>query len=68
MFLMDIDGVVEAVKVTGRGGLGMEGVWEVFALVRDSFVVEQAEVTSDEYLDLFTRYDKTVCLCLKYVF
>ena len=66
MFLMDMDGVVQAVKVTGRGGLGMKGVWEVFNLVRDSFVVEEAEVTSDEYLDLFTRCNKTVCLCLMY--
>ena len=69
MFLMDMDGVVvQAVKVTGRRGLGMERVCEVFNLVRDSFVVEEAEVTSDEYLDLFTRCNKTVCLCLMYVF
>ena len=54
--------------MTGRDGLGMEGVWEVFDLVRDSFVVEEAEVTSDKYLDLVTRYNKTLCLCLIYAF
>ena len=53
MFLMDMDGVVQAVEVTGGGDLGMEVVWKVFDLVRDSFAVEEAEATSD----LFTRYN-----------
>ena len=49
MFLVDMDVVVQAVNVNGGGRLGMEGVWEVFDLVRNSFAVEDAEDTSDEY-------------------
>ena len=40
MFLVDREGVVQAVKVTGRGGLGIGGVGEVLDLVRESFAVE----------------------------
>ena len=40
MFLVDKEGVVQAVKVTGRGGLGIGGVGEVLDLVRESFSVE----------------------------
>ena len=31
MFLVDMDGVVQAVKVTGRDGLGVGGVGDAFA-------------------------------------
>ena len=34
---MDMEGVVQAVNVTGKGGLGVGGVWDVLDLVRDAF-------------------------------
>ena len=40
MFLVDKEGVVQAVKVTGTGGLGVVGVGEVLDLVRESFTAE----------------------------
>ena len=40
MFLVDKEGVVQAVKVTGRDGLGVEGMGEVLDLIKDSFAVE----------------------------
>ena len=40
---------MQAVKVTGRDGLGVEGMGEVLDLIRDSFAVEveteEAEIT-----------------------
>ena len=43
MFLVDLDEVVQAVKVTGRDGLGVGGVGgvgEVLDLIRDAFAEE----------------------------
>ena len=40
MFLVDMEGVVQAVKVTGRDGLGVGGVGEVLDLIRDAFAEE----------------------------
>ena len=40
MFLVDMEGVVQAVKVTGTGGLVVVGVGEVLDLVRESFTAE----------------------------
>ena len=39
MFPVDMEGVVQAVKLTGKGGLGVGGVGDVLDLVRDSFTV-----------------------------
>ena len=43
MFLVDRKGVVEAVKVTGKGILGFRGVGEVLDLAREAFAVEETE-------------------------
>ena len=40
MFLVDTEGVVNALKLTGKGGLGVGGVGDVLDLVRDSFTVD----------------------------
>ena len=44
MFLVDMEGVMQAVKVIGRDadGLGVGGVGEVLDLIRDAFA-EEAE-------------------------
>ena len=42
MFLVDRDGVVQAVKVSGRGGLGVGGLEqldEAWKLIKDSFTM-----------------------------
>ena len=38
--LVDMEGVVQVVKVTGRNGLGVGGVGEVLDLIRDAFAEE----------------------------
>ena len=50
VFLVDMEGVVQAIKVTGKGGLGVGGVGDVLNLVRDSFTgdVETEDVDSCE--------------------
>ena len=40
MFFVDMDGLVQAVKVTGRGGIGVGEMEEVLDQVRESFTVE----------------------------
>ena len=48
MFLVDKEGVVQVVKVTGRGGLGVGGVGEVLDLAREAFAVEKTEDKVEE--------------------
>ena len=47
MFLVDMEGVVQAGMVTGKGGLGVGGVGDVLDLIRDSFTVE-VEIEEDD--------------------
>ena len=48
MFLVDRKGVAEAVKVTGRGILGVPGVGEGLDLAREAFAVEETEYKVDD--------------------
>ena len=43
MFLVDMKGVVETVKVTGRGILCVRGVGEVLDFATEAFAIEETE-------------------------
>ena len=49
MFLVDMEGVVQAVMVTGKGGLGVGEVGDVLDLVRDSFTGDVETEDNDSF-------------------
>ena len=48
MFLVDMEGIVQAVMVAGGGGLGIGGVGDILDIVRESFAVEKKEDKVEE--------------------
>ena len=46
LFLVDKEGLVQAVIVGGRGGLGLPGAAEILELVRQSFNIGQEKMTN----------------------
>ena len=48
MFLIEMNGVLQAVKVFGRGGLVLGGAGEVLDLARESFAVDETEGEAEQ--------------------
>ena len=49
VILVDMEGVVQAVMVTGKGGLGVGEVGDVLDLVRDSFTGDVETEDNDSF-------------------
>ena len=58
MFLIDMKGLTQAVKVFGRGGLAIGGVGEVLDLARESFDVDETEGEAEQQRDNLKLFDQ----------